>query len=84
MVCFDSDSESARAVKEESDRRDRARERHRDSKEGRKEREREGIYRTLSAIYYFQSIGLKWSVAEDEGYKTPYNQRAMKERVAKV
>jgi hypothetical protein len=44
-------------------------------------REREGIYRTLSAIYYFQNeVGLNWSLAEDEGYNTPYNQRAMKRR----
>jgi len=45
------------------------------------EREREGIYRTLSAIYYFQNeVGLNWSLAEDEGYNTPYNRRAMKRR----
>ena len=44
-------------------------------------REREGIYRTLSAIYYFQNeVGLKWALAEDEGYNTPYNRRAMKQR----
>lgn len=44
-------------------------------------REREGIYRTLSAIYYFQNeVGLKWALAEDEGFNTPYNQRAMKRR----
>ncbi|HTL30250.1 MAG TPA: FAD-dependent oxidoreductase, partial [Tepidisphaeraceae bacterium] len=42
--------------------------------------EREGIYRTLSALYYFQNEGLKWAVAEDEGYDTPYNRRAMKQR----
>jgi hypothetical protein len=44
-------------------------------------REREGIYRTLSAIYYFQhEVGLKWALAEDEGYNTPYNRIAMKRR----
>jgi hypothetical protein len=45
------------------------------------EREREGIYRTLSALYYFQNeVGLNWALAEDEGYDTPYNRRAMKQR----
>ena len=44
-------------------------------------REREGIYRTLSAIYYFQNeVGLNWALAEDEGYNTPYNRRAMRRR----
>lgn len=44
-------------------------------------REREGIYRTLSVIYYFQhEVGLNWALAEDEGYNTPYNQRMMKAR----
>jgi len=40
--------------------------------------ERDGIYRTLSEIYYFQQeLGLPWAVADDEGYNTPYQQRAM-------
>lgn len=40
--------------------------------------EREGIYRTLGALYYFQhELGLNWSLAEDEGYNTPYNRRHM-------
>ncbi len=41
--------------------------------------ERDGIYRTLSEIYYFQNeLGLPWSMAEDEGFNTPHNQRTMK------
>jgi hypothetical protein len=33
--------------------------------------EREGIYRTLGALYYFQhELGLNWSLSEDEGYAT--------------
>ena len=45
----------------------------------RKRDEREGIYRTLAAIYFFQNeMGLKWSLAEDEGYDTPYNRHYMK------
>lgn len=41
--------------------------------------EREGIYRTLGALYYFQQVlGLNWSLAEDEGYATPYNRWKMK------
>jgi len=40
--------------------------------------ERDGIYRTLSEIYYFQNeLGLPWSLAEDEGFNTPHNQRTM-------
>jgi hypothetical protein len=36
--------------------------------------EREGIYRTLGALYYFQhELGVNWSLAEDEGYATAYN-----------
>ncbi len=43
--------------------------------------EREGIYRTLSVLYYFQQVlGLPWSVAEDEGYDTPYNREKMRQR----
>lgn len=46
----------------------------------RKEGEREGVYRTLGEIYYFQNeLGLNWSVAEDEGYNTPHNQQTMKD-----
>lgn len=41
--------------------------------------EREGVYRTLGALYYFQQIlGLNWSLAEDEGYATSYNRQKMK------
>lgn len=41
--------------------------------------ERRGIYLTLGALYYFQQeLGLKWSLAEDEGYDTPYNRMKMK------
>jgi hypothetical protein len=40
--------------------------------------EREGIYRTLGTLYYFQQVlGLNWSLAEDEGYATPYNRAKM-------
>jgi lysophospholipase L1-like esterase len=40
--------------------------------------EREGIYKTLGALYYFQhELGVNWSVAEDEGYATPYNRAKM-------
>ncbi len=40
--------------------------------------ERNGINQTLGTIYYFQhELGLPWALAEDEGYNTPYNQRAM-------
>lgn len=43
--------------------------------------EREGIYRTLSVLYYFQQVlGLPWSVAEDEGYDTAYNRQKMRQR----
>lgn len=38
--------------------------------------QRDGIYRTLSVIYYLQNeLGLQWGLAEDEGYNTPYNQK---------
>jgi len=41
--------------------------------------ERDGIYRSLSVLYYFQQeLGLPWSLAEDEGYNTLYNQQKMK------
>lgn len=41
--------------------------------------ERRGIYLTLGALYYFQhELGLNWSLAEDEGYDTPYNRAKMK------
>lgn len=41
--------------------------------------ERRGIYLTLGALYYFQhQLGLNWSLAEDEGYDTPYNRARMK------
>ncbi len=40
--------------------------------------EREGIYKTLGALYYFQhELGVNWSLAEDEGYATPYNRAKM-------
>jgi hypothetical protein len=40
--------------------------------------EREGIYKTLGALYYFQhELGVNWSVAADEGYATPYNRAKM-------
>lgn len=42
------------------------------------EGERDGIYRTLSEIYYFQKeLGLPWSVADDEGFDTAHNKRTM-------
>jgi hypothetical protein len=51
-----------------------------ESPEQRKRDEREGIYRTFSALYYFQvELGVNWSLAEDEGYNTPYNRQHMKE-----
>ncbi|MFA6287624.1 MAG: FAD-dependent oxidoreductase [Opitutaceae bacterium] len=38
--------------------------------------QRDGIYRTLSEIYYFQhDLGLPWGLAEDEGYDTEYQRR---------
>jgi hypothetical protein len=41
--------------------------------------EREGIYKTLGALYYFQhELGVNWSLAEDEGYATPGNRAKMK------
>ena len=41
--------------------------------------EREGIYKTLGALYYFQhELGLNWSLAEDEGYATDANREKMK------
>jgi hypothetical protein len=43
--------------------------------------EREGIYKTLGALYYFQhDLGLPWSLAEDEGYATDYNRAQMHAR----
>src|SRR3546814_13077272 len=48
---------------------------------GRLEDEREGIYRTLSIVYYLQNeLGVSWSFAEDQGYNTPYNRMMMKKR----
>jgi hypothetical protein len=41
--------------------------------------EREGIYRTLGTLYYFQQkLGVNWSLAEDEGYNTLYNRDKIK------
>ncbi|MGB7159775.1 MAG: FAD-dependent oxidoreductase [Tepidisphaeraceae bacterium] len=41
--------------------------------------EREGIYRTLGTLYYFQNqLGVNWSLAEDEGYNTLYNRDKIK------
>ena len=41
--------------------------------------ERDGIYRTLGALYYFQhELGVNWSLAEDEGYATDYSRAKMK------
>jgi hypothetical protein len=41
--------------------------------------EREGIYRSLSVLYYFQvKLGLNWSLAEDEGYNTLYSREKVK------
>ena len=41
--------------------------------------EREGIYKTLGAVYYFQhELGVNWALAEGEGYDTPYNRVKMK------
>jgi hypothetical protein len=41
--------------------------------------EREGIYKTLGALYYFQhELGVNWSLAEDEGYATEANRAKMK------
>lgn len=41
--------------------------------------EREGIYKTLGALYYFQKeLGVNWSLAEDEGYATEANRAKMK------
>ncbi len=41
--------------------------------------EREGIYKTLGALYYFQQeLGLNWSLAADEGYATEANRAKMK------
>lgn len=43
--------------------------------------ELEGINLTLSIIYWFQNdLGLPWSVAQEDGYYTPYNIQKMKER----
>jgi len=44
----------------------------------RRAQQRDGIYRTLNEIYYLQSeLGLPWAVAEDEGYRTPYQEEQM-------
>ena len=41
--------------------------------------ERDGIYRTLGVISYYQhDLGAKWSVAEDQGYDSPANRAYMK------
>jgi len=41
--------------------------------------EREGIYKTLGALYYFQhELGVNWALAEDEGYDTPANRARMR------
>lgn len=41
--------------------------------------EREGIYRSLGALYYFQhELGVPWSLVADEGYDTAYNRAKMK------
>ncbi len=41
--------------------------------------ERDGIYRSLGVLYYFQQeLGLPWSLAEDEGYNTFYNRQKMR------
>lgn len=43
--------------------------------------ELEGIYHTMAVIYYMQNeLGIPWSVANDEGYDTPYNRWMMKRR----
>lgn len=45
------------------------------------EDEKEGIYRTLSIIYYLQNeLGVPWSFAEDQGYNTTYNRMMMEKR----
>ena len=42
--------------------------------------EREGIYKTLGALCYFQhELGVNWSLAEDEGYAAGYNRAKMKQ-----
>src|SRR3546814_20001489 len=52
---------------------------------GRLEDEREGIYRTLSLVYYLQhDLGVSWSFAEDQGYNTPYNRLMMKKRGVEI
>ncbi|MBE2180425.1 MAG: FAD-dependent oxidoreductase [Chthoniobacterales bacterium] len=44
--------------------------------EARKAGQRDGIYRTMSVIYYLQNeLGLNWGLAEDEGYNTEYNRK---------
>jgi lysophospholipase L1-like esterase len=41
--------------------------------------ERDGIYKTLGALYYFQhELGVNWALAEDEGYATESNRLKMK------
>jgi hypothetical protein len=45
------------------------------------EDEKEGIYRTLSIIYYLQNeLGVPWSFAEEQGYNTAYNKMMMEKR----
>lgn len=47
----------------------------------RKQNELEGINRTLGIIYWFQNeLGLPWSVADDQGYFSPFSLARMKER----
>ena len=47
----------------------------------RNEIERDGIYKTLGIIWWFQNVlGVPWSVTEDEGYATPYQIARMRER----
>jgi hypothetical protein len=48
--------------------------------QARRDAERDGIYRTLSIVYYLQQLGLNWGLAEDEGYNTPCNRRMMAAR----
>lgn len=52
-----------------------------ESEEQRLKDEREGILRTLAKIYYLQNeLGVPWSVAEDQGFNTPYNRAMMRKR----
>ena len=49
-----------------------------ENKSARMASEIDGINRSLDTIYYLQKeLGLPWSVAEDQGYDTPYNRRIM-------